>query len=165
MDFRRLNPVVRSAGVYERISNSTPCRAYDARLIYLISGDITVGIEDEKKFHLSVGNLLYIPAGARYSLKGKYLRAAVFTFDLTSECPDPIERMAPVAAEQFDEARAHIPTDAEPFDKAILLEESLISTILCSSSSSHNHPFMCHRLCDTGKCLSYICFITFRRMS
>ena len=95
MDFRRLNPVLRSAGVYERISNSTPCRAYDARLIYLISGDVAVGIEDEKKFHLSVGNLLYIPAGTRYSLKGKYLRAAVFSFDLTSERPDPIERIAP----------------------------------------------------------------------
>ena len=85
MDFRRLNPVVRGAGLYEKISNSTPCRAYDARLIYLISGDIAVSVEDEKKFHLSVGNLLYIPAGARYSLKGKYLRAAVFSFDLTDE--------------------------------------------------------------------------------
>ena len=124
MDFRRLNPVIRSAGLYERISNSTPCRAYDARLIYLISGDVSVGIEDEKRFHLSVGNLLYIPAGVRYSLKGKYLRAAVFSFDLTSEMPDPIERMAPVAADEFDEAMAHVTKDAEPFDKVLLLEDA-----------------------------------------
>ena len=124
MDFRRLNPVIRSAGVYERISNSAPCRAYDSRLIYLISGDIAVGIEDEKKFHLSVGNLLYIPAGAKYSLKGKYLRAAVFTFDLTSEMPDPIERIAPVAAEEFDAEKAHIFAEVEPFDKALLLEDA-----------------------------------------
>ena len=124
MDFRRLNPVLRSAGVYERISNSTPCRAYDARLIYLISGDVAVGIEDEKKFHLSVGNLLYIPTGARYSLKGKYLRAAVFSFDLTSERPDPIERIAPSPVEEFNEAEAHIFDDVEPFDRVLLLEDA-----------------------------------------
>ena len=110
--------------MYEKISNSTPCRAYDARLIYLISGDIAVGIEDEKKFHLSVGNLLYIPAGVRYNLKGKYLRAAVFSFDLTSEMPDPVERMAPAAADEFDEARAHVFADVEPFDKVLLLEDA-----------------------------------------
>ncbi len=124
MDFRRLNPVIRSAGLYERISNSTPCRAYDARLIYLISGDIAVGIEDEKRFHLSVGNLLYIPAGVKYSLKGKYLRAAVFSFDLTSEAPDPVERIAPSPADEFDAQRAHIFTDVEPFDKVLLLEDA-----------------------------------------
>ena len=124
MDFRRLNPVIRSAGLYERISNSTPCRAYDARLIYLISGDIAVGIEDEKKFHLSVGNLLYIPAGVQYSLKGKYLRAAVFTLDLTSERPDPIERISPSPVESFNEAEAHIFPDIEPFDKVMLLEDA-----------------------------------------
>lgn len=124
MDFRRLNPVVRSAGLYERISNSTPCRAYDARLIYLISGDVAVGIEDEKKFHLSVGNLLYIPAGTRYSLKGKYLRAAVFSFDLTSEMPDPIERIAPSPAEEFNEAEAHVFAEIEPFDKVLMLEDA-----------------------------------------
>lgn len=124
MDFRRLNPVVRGAGLYEKISNSTPCRAYDARLIYLISGDIAVSVEDEKKFHLSVGNLLYIPAGARYSLKGKYLRAAVFSFDLTGERPDPIERIAPSPAEEFNEAEAHIFADTRPFDKMLLVEDA-----------------------------------------
>ena len=72
MDFTRLNPVVREAAIYEKITNSDECRAYDARLLYLISGDVSVGIENEKRFHLSVGNLLYIPAGVRYSLKGKY---------------------------------------------------------------------------------------------
>ena len=124
MDFRRLNPVIRSAGVYERISNSAPCRAYDSRLIYLICGDLAGGSEDEKTFHLSVGNLLYIPAGAKYSLKGKYLRAAVFTFDLTGEMPDPIERIAPVAAEEFDAEKAHIFAEVEPFDKVLLLEDA-----------------------------------------
>ena len=46
MDFLRLNPVVRHAGVYEKIEKQSFCRAYDARLIYMISGDIAVQIED-----------------------------------------------------------------------------------------------------------------------
>ena len=124
MDFRRLNPVIRSAGLYERVSNSTPCRAYDARLIYLISGDIAVDIEGEKKFHLSVSNLLYIPAGVKYSLKGKYLRAAVFSFDLTSETPEPLERISPSPADEFDAQKAHIFADVEPFDKVLLLDDA-----------------------------------------
>ncbi len=123
MDFRRLNPVIRSAGIYERINNSAPCRAYDARLIYLISGDITVGIEDEKKFHLNVGNLLYIPAGVKYSLKSKYMRAAVFTFDLTSENPDPDYRIPPVSEEEFDPALLHLFEDSAPFDKVLKNED------------------------------------------
>lgn len=124
MDFNRLNPVVRGAGIYEKISNGAPCRTYDARLIYLISGDISVGIEEEKRFHLSVGNLLYIPAGTKYSLKGKYLRAAVFSFDLTSEMAKPSERIPPSADGEFDAARAHIFADIEPFDKPLLLEDA-----------------------------------------
>lgn len=123
MDFRRLNPVVRSAGIYEKIANGGACRAYDARLIYLISGDITVAIEEEKKFHMNVGNLLYIPAGVKYRLKAKYVRAAVFTFDLTSEMCEPMDRIPPSPAEEFDASRAHIFADIEPFDKVMLLED------------------------------------------
>ncbi len=123
MDLTRLNPVVREASIYEKIENSGYCIAYDARLIYLISGDISVGIEDEKRFHLSVGNLLYIPAGVRYSLKGKYLRAVVFSFDLTAENPLPSEKMTPDKPEDYKHELAHIPLDIEPFDKVMLLDD------------------------------------------
>ena len=123
MDLNRLNPVVREAGIYEKIENSGYCIAYDCRLIYLISGDISVGIEDEKRFHLSVGNLLYIPAGVKYSLKGKYLRAAVFSFDITAENPSPREKISPDAPEEYKKELAHIPSDIEPFDKVMLLSD------------------------------------------
>lgn len=121
MNLNRLNPVVREAAIYERIENSDYCIAYDARLIYLISGDISIGIEDEKRFHLSVGNLLYIPAGVKYSIKGKYLRAAVFSFDLTSEMSEPTEKLLPDTPDNYKKENAHIPEDIEPFDKAMLL--------------------------------------------
>ena len=124
MDLTRLNPVVREAAIYEKITNSAECRAYDARLFYLISGDVAVGIEDEKKFHLSVGNLLYIPAGVRYSLKGKYLRCAVFSFDLTAENPMPEEKLLPMASAEFDPTLLHKEEGIEPFDKVMRLDDA-----------------------------------------
>ena len=123
MNFNRLNPVVRSAGIYERISKSTPCRAYDARLIYLISGDLSVTIGEEKKFHLAVGNMLYIPAGVKYSLKSKYLRAAVFTLDVVAEREEPTDRMPPSAPEEFNPLLAHVFSDVEPFDRVLKNED------------------------------------------
>ena len=123
MDFNRLNPVIKNAGIYEKISNSAPCKAYDARLFYLISGDVTVQIEDEKKFHLNVGQALYIPAAMKYSLKGKYLRMAAFSFDLTNEHSAGAEALSPAPAEEFDIGKAHIFEDVAPFDRSLLLED------------------------------------------
>lgn len=123
MDLTRLNPVVRSAGIYERINNSTPCRAYDSRLIYMISGDLAVGIGEEKKFHIGPGNLLYIPAGVKYSLKSKYMRAAVITFDVTSEKPLPEDRIPPASLESFDPMLAHVFPDVSPFDRVLKSED------------------------------------------
>ena len=88
----------------------------------MISGDVAVNIEDEKKFHLSVGNLLYIPAGTRYKLKGQYLRAAVITFDLTDEWCTEAERISPSPSTEFDESRAHT-SDIKPFDKVLRLDD------------------------------------------
>ena len=122
MEFSRLNPFIRSAGMYETINKTEECIAYDSRVIYVISGDITVGIEDEKKFHLSCGNLLFIPAGVRYRLKGQYLRAAVITFDPTDDWRDEVERISPCETADFDKTRCHtclIP----PFDKVMKLDD------------------------------------------
>ena len=122
MNFSKLNPFIRSAGIYEVITRSEECRAYDARIIYLISGDIAVNIEDEKKFHLSVGNLLFIPAGVRYKLKGQYLRAAIITFDPTADWSDEEDRIPPDSPEKFDESRCHT-GDFAPFDKPLFSED------------------------------------------
>ncbi len=122
MDFSRLNPFIRSAGIYEVINKSEECRAYDSKIIYLISGDIAVNIENEKKFHLSVGNLLFIPAGTRYKLKGQYLRAAIITFDPVADWADETERIPPAATADFDESKCHAGEFA-PFDKPLLSED------------------------------------------
>ncbi len=125
MDFTRLNPVIRAADVYERIENLNFCRSYDARLIYVISGDLAFTCEGDKKAaHLGPGALLYIPAGTVYKLKAKFIKAAVFAFDLTAENPLPAEKLVPVAPEEYDEALLHKTEDSEPFDKVIILEDA-----------------------------------------
>ncbi|MBE6645993.1 MAG: helix-turn-helix domain-containing protein [Ruminococcaceae bacterium] len=118
MEFSKLNPFIRSVGIYEVISKVGECRAYDSRLIYMISGDISVTVEDEKPFHLSVGNILFIPAGVKYKLKGQYLRAAVITFDMTDEWSHQEEIIPPVSPDAFDSDKCHS-GDFAPFDKVI----------------------------------------------
>ena len=117
-----LNPFIRTAGIYEVINKPEECRAYDSRIIYLISGDIAVNIEDEKRFHLSVGNLLYIPAGTCYKLKGQYFRAAIITFDPVADWSDETDRISPDAPDKFDESRCH-KGDFAPFDRVLLSED------------------------------------------
>ena len=63
MELTRLNPLVRSAITYERIGRTDECIAYDCRLIYVISGDLTVSADGEKPTHLTAGELIFIPAG------------------------------------------------------------------------------------------------------
>lgn len=122
MNFARLNPFVRSASVFEVINRTEECIAYDARMIYMISGDVSVSTEGKKASHLSVGNLIYIPAGVRYKLKGQFLRAAVITFDLTDDWCDMTERISPAAVADFDESRCHS-GDFAPFDKVLRADD------------------------------------------
>ena len=124
MDFKRLNPQIRSADIYEKISNSELCRTYDSRLIYVISGDLSFTLEGDKKAtHLGPGNLIYIPSGATYKLKAKFIRAAVFAFSLTYE-NDASELPAPVSPENFDESLMQKNEGLEPFDRVIILEDA-----------------------------------------
>ena len=122
MDFSKLNPYIRTVGIYETIAKSAECRAYDSKIIYMISGDVSVCIEDDKPFHLSVGNLLLIPAGVKYRLKGQYLKAAVISFDPTDEWSHLAERLSPVSPEGFDESKCHV-GDFSPFDKVLKVDD------------------------------------------
>lgn len=122
MDFSKLNPFIRSVGLYEVINKSGACRAYDSRLIYMISGDVAVSFGNDKKLHISPGNTLYIPAGVEYKLKGQYLRAVVLTFDPTDDWSNETERISPSTPEEFDDSRCHY-GDFSPFDKVIKIDD------------------------------------------
>ena len=122
MEFFNLNPFVRTAGIYETINKSGYCRAYDSRLIYVFSGDISVSIEDDAPSHLSAGGLMLIPAGVKYRLKGKYLKAAFITFDPTADWADATEKLTPSDADSFDPALCHT-GDFSPFDKVIRVDD------------------------------------------
>ncbi len=123
MDFIRFNPVIRSVSLYERINRTEECIGYDSRVIYIISGDITPTVAGEKLGHLGAGNLLFIPAGVPYRLKSKYVRCVVITFDPTDSHAEPLERISPVAVEEFKEELCHKDGLEEPLDKWILLPD------------------------------------------
>ncbi len=122
MDFLRLNPVVRQTGIYEKTVSGTEVVGLDARIIYMISGDISAAVGGEKLGHLSPGHFLYIPAGVPYKLKSKYMRAVIISFDLTDSEPLPEERLAPALAEGFSGAGVHADF-FPPFDKFIHIED------------------------------------------
>lgn len=127
MSFAKLNPFIRSAAVYEKVNRTEPCISCDCRLIYLISGELsyTVGSEGGKAAHrgrLAPGNLLFIPAGTPYSLKTKYMRAAVFAFDPTDDYSEESVK-APSSIQNFDAETVHTLSAIPPFDKVILIED------------------------------------------
>ena len=107
MDYARLNPVIRSVSLYEKINRTEECIGYDCRVIYIVSGELTAVVGGEKLGHLAPGNLLYIPAGEKYKLKSKYLRAVVVTFDPTDKDPMPEGRLSPIAAADYNAELCH----------------------------------------------------------
>ena len=123
MKYINLNPLIRSAAVYECINRTDECVGYDSRVLYVITGDVSAAVGGEKLGHLTPGNLLYIPAGTPYKLKSKYFKAAVITFDFTDAMPEPEERISPVPKENFEPERCHNGDIPEPFDKYFKLDD------------------------------------------
>lgn len=123
MNYIKLNPVIRAVSLYEKINRSEECAAYDSRVIYMLSGDISATVAGERLGHLSSGNLLYIPAGTPYKLKSKYFRAVVVSFDMTDDNPLPAERISPVPIAEYDSALCHSAGLETPFDKPIKLDD------------------------------------------
>lgn len=123
MDTVKLNPIIRSVSLYEKINRTDECIGYDCRLIYIVSGELTAVVGGEKLGHLSPGNLLYIPAGESYKLKSKYLRAVVITFDPYDTNPAPDDRLSPVPTAEYDESKCHKAGVEDVLAKHILLPE------------------------------------------
>ena len=123
MNLTYLNPVIRTISQYERINRTEECVAYDSRLLYMVSGDVTAVVGGVKLGHLSPGHLVYIPAGTPYKLKGQYLRLVVITFDPTADKPEPCDRLAPVPTAEFDASLLHSVAELSPLDKMIHIED------------------------------------------
>ena len=123
MNYTKFNPVIRSVSLYEKINRTDECIAYDSRVIFMLSGDLSATVGGEKFSHLSIGNLLYIPAGVPYKLKSKFLRAVVVTFDLTDDEAAPEEKILPVPPTEYNPELCHKAGLEAPFDKCIMLPE------------------------------------------
>lgn len=114
-----INPGIHCVKLVERIDRQELCRSYNSKIIYLVSGELTVTLEGGKEKHkLSPGALLYIPSGAEYKLKSKYLRAVFADFSLTF---DPAAKFGTVLSEDFDSTEAK--EAPPPFDKPRLLPD------------------------------------------
>jgi len=122
MNVNSINPVIHSALMYEKPTKNGECIAYDAKIIYMISGDISATVGGVKLGHLSPGHLLYIPAGVSYRLKGQYLRAAVITMDLI-DSGDSFAPPKPTAPEDFNPELCRKCDGLSPFDKFIHVED------------------------------------------
>ena len=123
MNLTYLNPYIRTVSLYERFNRTDECVAYDSRLFYMVSGDVTAVVGGVKLGHLSPGHLLYVPAGTPYKLKGQYLRLVTIAFDPTADNPLPEDKIKPVAVSEFDETLVHSVSDLSPLDKMIHVED------------------------------------------
>ena len=123
MNLTYLNPVIRAVSLYERINRTDECVAYDSRLFYVVSGDITAVVGGVKLGHLSPGHLLYIPAGTPYKLKGQYLRVVTVAFDPTVDYAENCEQIKPVAVSEYDSTLVHSVEGLSPLDKMIHIED------------------------------------------
>ncbi len=117
------NPVIRSVSLYEKINKTDECIAYDSRVIYMVSGDLSATVGGEKLAHIGPGELIYIPAGTAYRLKSKYLRAVAVTFDFNADMVETLDRIAPVPTAEFNPALCHTNGVVAPFDKMIHIQD------------------------------------------
>ena len=122
MNLTYLNPVIRTVSLYERINRTEECVAYDSRLFYVVSGDVTAVVGGVKLGHLSPGHLLYVPAGTPYKLKGQYLRMVAVAFDPTVDYADT-DAPKPVLAAEYNAELVHSVTDLAPLDKVLHIED------------------------------------------
>lgn len=84
MNLDRLDPKIYSAAIYDRCAKrkKRESAAFDhARLLYVLSGELSYTADGEKSKPLTSGSLLYVPAGVACAIKGQYLRAALIALD------------------------------------------------------------------------------------
>jgi AraC-like DNA-binding protein len=121
MHLDNLNPTIHSAAIYDR-SSKRPRReervAYDARLFYVFSGEISCAVKGEKPISLTAGSLVYLPAGTSCAFRGQYMRVAVIAFDPSGERR---ETTPPVPTAEANGEYCRYADD--PFDKVIHLGE------------------------------------------
>ena len=121
MDYNVINPRIYSISLYERPGRAGECVSYSSKLIYLISGEITYTAGGGKRMRMAPGNLLYLPAGVVYSLKSKYMRAVVVSFDFCDS--GKVDYVPPVPAEEFDAGKCAPCIELPAFLSPLLLSD------------------------------------------
>ena len=123
MELDRLNPFIRKAEIYQKVTREGVRRAYDARLFFVFSGSLSVTVGEEKTRRLSPNQLMYLPAGVPYQLKCDYARFLAVSFDLTDRYADDIELLA-VSPDEFLEERGHTAEELPGFSTPFFVDDA-----------------------------------------
>lgn len=117
-----LNPVVRSVAVYEKPLNTGAVKAYDTRVLFLLSGGLTLDVEGQKRLKLAPGNFCLIPPATEYRMKCDFAKFVYITFDFTTEHPEE-EPIPPVPSADFAPELVHRWDGAAPLDVFRFIED------------------------------------------
>ena len=123
MDFSNLNPVIHSVSLCEKIRRTDECVSYDSKIIYTVSGNISVTVSGKKLDTLAPGSLLYVPAGVPYSLKARYFKAVIIGFDFTTAHPTADGAIVPVPVAECDGSLCRVSDILEPFSGHIFIAD------------------------------------------
>ncbi len=121
MNLAKLNPYIRSVGTREILYRCEETKAYDARLFYMVSGELSLSVNGERG-KLCGGNIIYLPAGTSYKFKGSRFMMICAAFDLTADlCGEEVP--PPALSGEFEASKCHTCT-IPPFDKPLRLDDA-----------------------------------------
>ena len=104
-----MNVFVRIGGINGFMPNNYPTKAYDCRMLYILSGHSQITIQG-KTFPLQENTLCYYPPGTQYFPEANLedpLFFVTLNFDLTREFEHKTKCLPPVRLENYDPAQAH----------------------------------------------------------
>ncbi len=126
-----MNIFIRIAGINGFMPNNFFTKAYDCRLLYILSGSGKITIEG-KEFPLKRDTLCYYPPGTEYfpeKSKEDPLFFVTLNFDLTREFENITWCLPPIRAERFDPSKAqntHLDCGLPLFHKPFVIQDALI---------------------------------------
>lgn len=100
---------LRYAAKTDYLPNSFFTRAYDSRILFILSGKGRIYFED-RDFELSENTLCYYPAGEKYMPLSSSVSPLFFVtlnFDLSLKYKNRTEAFPPVSSENFDRTKMH----------------------------------------------------------
>lgn len=124
-----MNVFVRIAGINGYMPNNFPTKAYDCRMLYILSGNSKIIIEG-KEFPLKENTLCYYPPGTQYfpiANPDNPLFFVTLNFDFTREFQHINICLPPIRAENFQPQKAqntHLECELDLFSEPFVMQDA-----------------------------------------